>query len=150
MLFAPTLEERDLWVNGFHRVLNIPVHDKSFVPMGVISRDQLNLHEHVMQTEGNNEVSDRPRAGRDATHKKGQSSLDLGHEPPTEEAKEEIVSAHTQASHSTPANGEPTLIKSKTKPGWNNKRTEALAVGKEDSADGGAQRIGQLSWDDTR
>ena len=38
MLFAPTAEERDLWVNGFNRVMQIPVIDPNFVPMGVMTK----------------------------------------------------------------------------------------------------------------
>ena len=58
MLFAPTAEERDLWVNGFNRVMQIPVIDPNFVPMGVMTKQQLNLHEQIMQTEGNNVQTD--------------------------------------------------------------------------------------------
>ena len=58
MLFAPTAEERDLWVNGFNRVMQIPVIDPNFVPMGVMTKQQLNLHEQIMQTEGNNMHTD--------------------------------------------------------------------------------------------
>ena len=29
-LFAPTKEERDLWVNGFHALMGIPVQDPDF------------------------------------------------------------------------------------------------------------------------
>jgi len=34
MLYAPTQEERDLWVNGIARLLSISVNDPFFVPMG--------------------------------------------------------------------------------------------------------------------
>ena len=53
MLFCPTAEERDLWVNGFNRVMQIPVIDPNFVPMGAMTKQQLNLHEQVVMTEGN-------------------------------------------------------------------------------------------------
>ena len=42
ILFAPTIEERDLWVNGFNRILQIPVIDPNFVPMGNLTKSQLN------------------------------------------------------------------------------------------------------------
>lgn len=56
LLLAPTAEERDLWVNGFNRILQIPVIDPNFVPMGMMTKAQLNqnLHEQFMATEGNN------------------------------------------------------------------------------------------------
>ena len=57
-LFAPTEEERDLWVNGFNRVLRVEVADEAFSPMGAISRTEINLHQQVMATEGNNEESE--------------------------------------------------------------------------------------------
>jgi len=38
MLFCPTAEERDLWVNGFNRVMQIPVIDPNFVPMGAMTK----------------------------------------------------------------------------------------------------------------
>ena len=53
-LYAPTSEERDLWVNGFNRVLRIEVIDPDFEPMGAVTRTEINLHQQVMQTEGNN------------------------------------------------------------------------------------------------
>lgn len=55
-LLAPTAEERDLWINGFNRILHIPVIDPNFVPMGMMTRAQLNqnLHEQFIATEGNN------------------------------------------------------------------------------------------------
>ena len=53
-LYAPTKEERDLWVNGISRILRVPVTDPDFVPMGAVSKAQINLHQQVMQTEGNN------------------------------------------------------------------------------------------------
>ena len=54
MLFAPSAEERDLWVNGFNRVMQVPVIDPNFVPMGVMTKSQLNTHEQVIMTDGNN------------------------------------------------------------------------------------------------
>ena len=54
VLFAPNLEERDLWVNSFFRVMGIPVADPTFVPMGKISKASLNLHQQVAFTDGNN------------------------------------------------------------------------------------------------
>lgn len=38
LLLAPTAEERDLWVNGFNRILQIPVIDPNFVPMGMMTK----------------------------------------------------------------------------------------------------------------
>ena len=32
-LFARSAEERDLWVNGFHDLMGIPVHDSNFMPI---------------------------------------------------------------------------------------------------------------------
>ena len=40
-LFAPSQEERDLWVNGFNRILAVPVFDDSFVPMGIVSKQTI-------------------------------------------------------------------------------------------------------------
>ena len=34
VLFAPNQEERDLWVNGFYRLLRVPIADENFIPMG--------------------------------------------------------------------------------------------------------------------
>ena len=34
ILFAPTEEERDLWVNGINRLTGIPISDPDFVPLG--------------------------------------------------------------------------------------------------------------------
>ena len=44
-LFAVSPEERDLWVNGFNRLLSIPVIDPNFVPMGVITKSHMTIHE---------------------------------------------------------------------------------------------------------
>lgn len=33
MFFAATAEERDLWVNGLHSILKVPVTDPSFFPL---------------------------------------------------------------------------------------------------------------------
>ena len=52
-LFAPTQEERDLWVNGINRLMGIPVKDSQFVPMGFVNKADLNLHDQVVMTEGN-------------------------------------------------------------------------------------------------
>lgn len=54
VLLCPTAEERDLWVNGFKRILKVPIIDPNFVPMGVMTKNMLNLHEQVVMTEGNN------------------------------------------------------------------------------------------------
>jgi hypothetical protein len=32
-LLAPTIEERDLWVNGLNRIFGVPVEDPNFKPM---------------------------------------------------------------------------------------------------------------------
>jgi hypothetical protein len=44
-LFAPTAEERDLWVNALYRLHNITIDDPSFEPMQAIDRTQLAIHE---------------------------------------------------------------------------------------------------------
>ena len=41
-LYAPTAEERDLWVNGFRRFFQVPVIDAKFRPMEMLTRDSLN------------------------------------------------------------------------------------------------------------
>ena len=39
ILFGRTCEERDLWVNGFHRLMGIPVRDSKFEPVeGMLQR----------------------------------------------------------------------------------------------------------------
>jgi hypothetical protein len=45
MLYAPTSEERDLWVNGIARLLNITVKDPFFVPAGLVTKNQLHSQE---------------------------------------------------------------------------------------------------------
>jgi hypothetical protein len=50
-LYAPTAEERDLWVFGINRIMNVPVDDPSFTPLKMITgRDS----ETILNTEGNN------------------------------------------------------------------------------------------------
>ena len=98
-MFAPTEEERDLWVNGFNRVLRVEVADAAFSPMGAVSRAEINLSSQIMATEGNNAHDDdfRSRPKR----------KDKGHEPPLEELKEEKI-GDTEASMSprhTPRRG---------------------------------------------
>ena len=39
MLYAATEEERDLWVDGLHRIIKLPVKDPFFKPMGLINRE---------------------------------------------------------------------------------------------------------------
>jgi hypothetical protein len=41
VLYAPTMEERDLWVNGISRLLALRVEDPSWQPMKLISKDNL-------------------------------------------------------------------------------------------------------------
>jgi hypothetical protein len=55
-LYAPTKEERDLWVNGIHRILKIPVKDPMFKAMGIMRRNQLMAE--VAPTEGSIEDKD--------------------------------------------------------------------------------------------
>ena len=77
-------------MNGFNRVLRVEVADEAFSPMGAISRTEINLHQQVMATEGNNEETEfRSRPKR----------KDKGHEPPLEELKEEKI-GDTEASMS--------------------------------------------------
>ena len=40
-LYAPTVEERDLWINGFNSILDLPVADATFTPMGMLSVQEL-------------------------------------------------------------------------------------------------------------
>ena len=58
VLFAPNQEERELWVNGFHRILGVPIADPNFTPMGVVTKGDLQMHEEVTMTDGNNNVND--------------------------------------------------------------------------------------------
>jgi hypothetical protein len=39
MLYAATEEERDLWIDGLHRIIKLPVRDPFFKPMGLINRE---------------------------------------------------------------------------------------------------------------
>ena len=43
LLFAYTPEERDLWVNGINRILQVPVIDTNFVPMAVITKSHMQM-----------------------------------------------------------------------------------------------------------
>jgi len=43
VLYAPTLEERDLWVNGIRRLINLPVKDPCFRPMQMVSKASLHM-----------------------------------------------------------------------------------------------------------
>ena len=43
MLYAPTEEERVLWLNGFSRLLGVPVNDPYFTPLESSSTTSLNL-----------------------------------------------------------------------------------------------------------
>lgn len=52
-LFAPTVEERDLWVNGLHRILNIPVNDIGFVPMQMSTKQDIEFSDDFLMTDGN-------------------------------------------------------------------------------------------------
>lgn len=52
-LYAPTAEERDLWVAGINRVMNVPVDDPAFIPVNKMSTHDLEAEE-VTMTEGNN------------------------------------------------------------------------------------------------
>ena len=57
LLFAFTPEERDLWINGFNRLLQIPVIDTNFVPMAIITKSHMQHMQsldQVTMTEGNN------------------------------------------------------------------------------------------------
>jgi hypothetical protein len=73
LLFAPTEEERDLWVNGFHRLLGVPVNDLNFEPMAVMTKtDMLNHQNEVMQTEGDEDEDEdnlAPTKYSNMTHK---------------------------------------------------------------------------------
>ena len=55
VLFAGTSEERDLWVNGLRRILSIKVNDLHFRPMALLTKKDINLHDQVIMTEGNNQ-----------------------------------------------------------------------------------------------
>ena len=57
VLYAASREERDLWVNGFFRIMGVPVTDSKFKPMTMISR--ASAHDEVIETEGNNDVGSR-------------------------------------------------------------------------------------------
>ena len=43
VLFAATSEERDLWVNGLHRILKIKVSDINFRPMPLTTKKEIEL-----------------------------------------------------------------------------------------------------------
>ena len=47
ILFAPTIEERDIWVNGINRIIEVPVFDPFFKPMGNITKAQMNIAKQV-------------------------------------------------------------------------------------------------------
>lgn len=40
-LYAPNDEERDLWINGFHSILKLPVSDPCFKPLGLITKQTM-------------------------------------------------------------------------------------------------------------
>ena len=67
--------------------------------MGVVTKAQVNLHEQVMQTEGNNVVDDQQTGTLEFGRGKTPQKKDLGHEPPLEELKEEKI-GDTEASQS--------------------------------------------------
>lgn len=52
-LFAPTREERDLWVDAFNRLQNILIRDTNFQPLKALTKDTLNMHEQFQLTQGN-------------------------------------------------------------------------------------------------
>jgi hypothetical protein len=56
-LYAPTSEERDLWVKGIHRIMAIQVNDPTFVPGDVTTKADLEMAESVTMTEGNVSLS---------------------------------------------------------------------------------------------
>ena len=55
MLYAPTLEERDLWVNGIRRLINVPVKDPFFKPMQPVSKTSLHMTKQYTMCEGSND-----------------------------------------------------------------------------------------------
>jgi hypothetical protein len=57
-LFAPTAEERDLWVAGINRIMNVPVEDPLFKPTAIMSVQDLEAEE-VLLTEGNKDSQRR-------------------------------------------------------------------------------------------
>ena len=64
--------------------------------MGVMSREQLGLHENVIQTEGHIEDNNPLKLRREANHTRAKGSVDMSNELPIEEEKEErVVTAHT-------------------------------------------------------
>ena len=60
-LYAPTQEERDLWVNGIHRILGVPVDDPDWVPMSVTTQNDLDKAEDITINEGNNRPNSRQK-----------------------------------------------------------------------------------------
>jgi hypothetical protein len=62
MLFAPTTEERDLWVNGLNRIMGIPVEDPRFKPMQMTTKADLDMAEQVTMTEGNTDAPLKKKA----------------------------------------------------------------------------------------
>ena len=68
ILFAPTEEERDLWVNGINRLTGIPISDPDFVPLGNVrniyalrdksSRRNSPNRKHNIESLGEGEESD--------------------------------------------------------------------------------------------
>lgn len=62
VLFAPTSEERDLWVKGLHRIMGVQVNDPSFVPGDVTTKADLEMAESVTMTEGNISPSKNSRS----------------------------------------------------------------------------------------
>ena len=57
VLYAPTSEERDLWVKGLHRIMGIVVNDPTFVPGEITTKADLEMVESVTMTEGNGSLS---------------------------------------------------------------------------------------------
>ena len=65
MLFAPNQEERDLWVNGFYRILRIPIADENFIPMGTPNIEEHKISEEsLLELAANDEDDGSVRARR--------------------------------------------------------------------------------------
>ena len=58
VLYAASREERDLWVNGFFRIMSVPVTDRKFKPMTMLTKESAH-HDEVIETEGNNDIGSR-------------------------------------------------------------------------------------------
>jgi len=78
ILFAPTQEERDLWVNGINRLLGVAVNDPMYLPIGTLTKQSLNLHNEVVMTEGNEQSKEEKKDNEHDQPKRKSSIFNFG------------------------------------------------------------------------